>query len=142
MSSSPANSCLLFLSQLRLSPTLFSSYDPYDDMIFIIMTFMPRITAIPSSSQLYATSSSLPSGRWEVVFYSVWFALLALHLWPWRCSQKNKTSFEDINILSFAGLAMTRTVVLRLWPTTLTSAYPALLDGIVVYLIFYYYFSY
>ena len=38
MLSSPANSCLLFCLQLRLSPTLFSSYDPYDDMIFMFMT--------------------------------------------------------------------------------------------------------
>ena len=87
-------------------------------------------------------SSLLPSGRWEVVFYSVWFTLLALHLWPWRRSQKNKISFEDISILSFAGLAITRTTNLCLWPTTPTSAYLALLDGIAVYLIFYYYFSY
>ena len=63
------------------------------------------------------------SGRWEVVFYSVRFALLALRLWPWRRSQKNKTSFEDIGVLSFAGLTETGTVAHRLWPTTPTSAY-------------------
>ena len=67
------------------------------------------------------------SGRWEVVFYLVRFALLALHLWPWRRSQKNKTSFEDIGVLSFAELAVTRTVVHRPWPTTPTLAYLALL---------------
>ena len=72
MSSSPAISCLLFLSQLRLSPTLLS---PYDLMMiwYLFLWPMPRITAIPSSSQFYATSSLLPSGRsplggplWEV----------------------------------------------------------------------------
>ena len=107
---------------------------------------MPGITAIPPPSRLYALSSPLPptlwevpfgrslynslwevlSGRWEVVFYSVRFILLALRLWPWRHSQKNKTSFEDIGILSFAGLAVTGTVVHCLWPTTPTSAYLAL----------------
>ena len=106
---------------------------------------MPGITAIPPPSRLYAhlplfhtTLWEVPfgrslydslwevlSGRWEVVFYSVQFALLALRLWPWRRSQKNKTSFEDISVLSFAGLAETGTVAHRLWPTNPTPAYSA-----------------
>ena len=68
--------------------------------------------------------------------------LLALCLWPWRRSQKNKTSFEDIGVLSLAGLTKTGTspIVygrqLRLRPTL------APFDGLAVYSIFYYYFSY
>ena len=146
MSSSPADSCLLFCLQLRLSPTLFSSYDPYDIMIFMFMTHAP---GLPPSHHHHDSTSRLPhfhttlwevpfrrsydslwevlSGRWEVVFYSVRFALLALRLWPWRRSQKNRTSFEDISVLSFAGLAVTGTVAHCLWLTTPTSAYSALL---------------
>ena len=75
---------------------------------------MPEITTILSPSQLYALSSLLPSGRWEVVFYLVQLTLLALYFWPWRHSQKNETSFEDIGALSFAGLAVTQTIVLCL----------------------------
>ena len=153
MSSSPANSCLLFCLQLRLSPTLFSSYDLYDAMIFMFMTHArdyrhpTTITTLcpvfPSSTlpsgryplggpttlfgRSYNSLWEVLSGRWEVVFYLVRFALLALRLWPWRRSQKNKTSFEDIGVLSFAGLAVTGSVVHRLWPTTPTSAYSALL---------------
>ena len=146
MSSSPADSCLLFCLQLRLSPTLFSSYDLYDAMIFMSMTHA-RDYRHPTTIRFYAPSSPLPptlwevpfgrslydslwevlSGRWEVVFYSVQFTLLALRLWPWRRSQKNKTSFEDIGVLLFAGLAETGTVAHCLWPTTPTSAYSALL---------------
>ena len=139
MSSSPAISCPLFLSQLRLSPTLFSLYDLYDNTIFILMTSWP---GLPPSPHHYNSMPCLPhfplggplwevpSGRWEVVFYSVWFALLTLCLWPWRHSQKNKTSFEDISILLLAGLAVTQTITLCLWLTTLTSAYLALPDSI------------
>ena len=146
MSSSPADSCLLFCLQLRLSPTLLSFYDLYDDMIFMFMTHAP---GLPPSRHHHDSTSHLPhfhatlwevpfgrsydslwevlSGRWEVVFYSVRFTLLALRLWPWRCSQKNKTSFEDICVLSFAGLTETGTIAHRLWPTTPTSAYFGLL---------------
>ena len=53
--------------QLRLSPTLLSSYDPYDNMIFCLWP-MPRITAIPPPSRLYASSSPLPPTLWEVPF--------------------------------------------------------------------------
>ena len=142
MSSSPADSCLLFYPQLRLSPTLLSSYDLYDIMIFMSMTHAP---GLPPSHHHHDFTPRLPlfhttlwevpfgrsndslwgvlSGRWEVIFYSVRFALLALRLWPWRRSQKNKTSFEDIGVLSFAGLTETGTVVHCLWPTTPTSAY-------------------
>ena len=146
MSSSPADSCLLFCPQLRLSPTLFLSYDPYDDMIFMFMTHAPGLPpshhhhdSTPCLPHFHATPWEVPfgrsydslwkvlSGRWEVVFYSVRFVLLALHLWPWRCSQKNKTSFEDIGVLSLAGLAVTGTVAHRLWLTTPTMAYLALL---------------
>ena len=56
--------------------------------------------------------------------------------------RRTRLPLEDISILLFAGLAVTQTIILHLWPTTPTSAYPALLDGIVVFLIFYYYFSY
>ena len=48
--------------QLRLSPTLLSSYDLYDDMIFILMTHAQDYHH-PSSSRLYAPSSLLPFGR-------------------------------------------------------------------------------
>ena len=92
--------------QLRLSPTLLPPHS-FHFMTFMMTQYlclrpMPGITAIPPPSQLYTPSSSLPfgrsplggplwevpSGRWEVVFYLVRFALLTLCLWPWRCSQK------------------------------------------------------
>ena len=84
---------------------------------------MPGITAIPpphnSTPRLPHFSLGdplweVPSGRWEVVFYSVRFTLPALCHWPWRRSQKNKTSFEDIGVLSLAGLAVTGTVTYHL----------------------------
>ena len=68
MSSSPADSCLLFCLQLRLSPTLLSSYDPYDDTIFMFMTHAQdyrhptTITTLRPSSP----SSTLPSGRYPL----------------------------------------------------------------------------
>ena len=75
MSSSPANSCLLFCLQLRLSPTLLSSYDPYDDMIFMFMThawdYRHPTTITTLRPVFLAPLWEVPSGRWEVVFYSV-----------------------------------------------------------------------
>ena len=97
MSSSPADSCLLFCPQLRLSPTLFSSYDFYDNMIFMFMTHAPGLppshhhhNSTPRLPHFHTTLWEVPfgrsynslwevlSGRWEVVFYLVRFALLAL----------------------------------------------------------------
>ena len=141
--------CQDVIQSSQLLPSLLVPNSGCPPHSFHFMTFMtiwylclwpmPRITAIPHhhDSMLCLPCFSLggplwevPSGRWEVVFYLVWFTLLTLHLWPWRHTQKNKTSFEDISLLSFAGLAMMWTAVLCLWLTTPTSAYPALLDGI------------
>ena len=151
MLSSPANSCLLFLSPTQVVPhTPFTLWPlwRYDIYVYdLCLGLLPshhhhdstlRLPHSPLGGPLW----EVPSGRWEVVFYLVRFALLALRFWPWRHSQKNKTSFEDIGVLSFAGLTVTGTVTHRLWPTTPTSAYLAPFDGIVVFLIFYYYFSY
>ena len=68
MSSSPADSCLLFYPQLRLSPTLLSSYDPYDDMIFMFMT---HALGLPPSHHHHDFTSHLPHSHttlWEVPF--------------------------------------------------------------------------
>ena len=72
MLSSPANSCLLFCLQLRLSPTLLSSYDPYDDMIFMFMTHAQDYrhpTTIMTLRPIFP-SSPYPLGGtlWEVPF--------------------------------------------------------------------------
>ena len=68
MSSSPADSCLLFCLQLRLSPTLFSSYDPYDAMIFMFMTYAPGLPPSHTITILRPVfpSSTLPSGRYPL----------------------------------------------------------------------------
>ena len=112
--------------QLRLSPTLLSTYDLYDNMIFMFMTHA-RVYHHPlhHNSMPCLPRSPLGGGRLS----SIWSSslLLVLCLWPWRHSQKNKTSFEDISVLLFAGLTVTGTVALCLWPTTPTSAYSALL---------------
>ena len=114
-----------------------------------IMTLRPVFPSSPLTSERYPLGgplttlfgrSSLGGGRSPSIRSSS--LLLALRLWPWRRSQKNKTSFEDISVLSFARLAVMQTITLCLWPTTPISAYSALSDGIAVYLIFYYYFSY
>ena len=119
MSSSPANSCLLFLSPTQVVPTLLSSYDPCPGL--------PPSHHHHDSTPIFP-SSSLPSGRYPLggplktpsgrsslgggrsSSIRSGLLLLALRLWPWRRSQKNKTSFEDIGVLSFAGLAVTGTV--------------------------------
>ena len=77
--------------QLRLSPTLLSSYDPYDVMIFMFMTHAwdyRHPTTITTLCPVFLASLwEVPFGRWEVVFYSVWFASpypssLALEMFP------------------------------------------------------------
>ena len=68
MSSSPADSCLLFCPQLRLSPTLLSPYDLYDGMIFMFMTHAP---GLPPSHHHHDSTSRLPHFHailWEVPF--------------------------------------------------------------------------
>ena len=122
--------------QLRLSPTLLSTYDPYDDMIFMFTThawdYCHPFTIMTLRPVFLASLWEVPFGRSplggeRLSSIQSGLLLLALCLWPWRHSQKNKTSFEDIGVLSFARLAVTRTIVLCLWPTTLTLAYLALL---------------
>ena len=71
MSSSPADSCLLFSLQLRLSPTLFSTYDLYDNMIFMFMTHAQdycHLTTITTLRPVFP-SSPYPLGGtlWEVL---------------------------------------------------------------------------
>ena len=48
-------------------------------------------------------------------------------------SEEQDVSLEIAGVLSFAGLAVTGTVDLRLWPTTPTSASSAFFDGVVVF---------
>ena len=65
MSSSPANSCLLFCLQLRLSPTLLSSYDPY--------VYDP-CPGLPPSHHHHNSTPRLPlfpTTLWEVPFVRI-----------------------------------------------------------------------
>ena len=154
MSSSPANSCLLFCLQLRLSPTLLSSYEPYDDMIFMFMThardYRHPTTITTLRPVFLATLWEVPFGRspqgplWEVggcllfgPVHSPCPSSLALETFPeeqdflWRYQHtlvcrthrnrnRRPSSMADNPDLGLFGPP----------------------DGIAVFLIFYYYFSY
>ena len=127
MSSSPANSCLLFLSPTQVVPhTPFNLWPLWQYDIYV---YDPCLGLPPSPYHHNSTPclpcSPLGGGRLSSIRSGS--LLLVLCLWPWRHSQKNKTSFEDISVLSFAGLTVTRTVALCLWLITPTSTYSALL---------------
>ena len=154
MSSSPADSCLLFCPQLRLFPTLVSSYDLYDDMIFMFMT---HALGLPPSHHHHDSTSRLPhfhATLWEVPFgrsslgggrsssirsgsFSSPF-VFGLGDIPRRTRLPLKISayFRLPNLPRLEPSPIVYGRQLRLRPTS------APFDGLAVYSIFYYYFSY
>ena len=73
----------------------------------------------------------------EGVFYLVWFAFLCpLSLALGTFSEEQDFSLKIAGVLLFAGLAVTGTITLCLWLTTLILASLAFLGGVVVFLLF------
>ena len=142
-------------------PTLFPSYDPYDDMIFMFMTHAwdyRHPTTITTLHPVFPTST-LPSGRYPLGGPTTLFGRSSLgggrssSIRSGSLSSPFVFGLEDVprrTRLPLKILAYSRLLdLLRLEPSPIVYGRQLRLrptsapfDGFVVYSIFYYYFSY